>query len=353
MKTGMMLSGISYVLPERIETNDDLVREFKTWTSEKIYKKTGIMKRHIADVDKPVSYYLIQAGKKFFSEHPAVLPSSIDMLVVCCEARDYVLPSTACVVHEALGLRRDSGALSFDLGCSGYVYGLAVCKGFIAAGIARRALLLTGDKVTWYINEQDKSVRTLFGDGFTATLLEASEDDLVTAFDLGTDGTGAGDIIIEAGETAMPLSSETAVPMVNRFGNVHTRENLYMDGRRVLDFAVSEVPASLKRTLDAAGLSLDDIDLIVPHQASAVVLGQLRGKLGLDEERFVTDLEETGNTVSSTIPLALARCAEQGRLKENMKVLITGFGVGLSWGSALIRWRPVKCKNESLCETTM
>jgi 3-oxoacyl-[acyl-carrier-protein] synthase-3 len=352
MKTGMALRGISYVLPERYETNDDLVREFKTWTSERIYKKTGVLKRHIADTDKPVSHYLIQAGKKFFAEYSAVLPNSIDLLVVCSEARDYILPSTACVVHEALGLRRDCGAFGFDLGCSGYVYGLALCKGFISAGLARRVLFLTGDKITWYINEQDKSVRTIFGDGFTATLLESSDEDLVTAFDLGTDGSGARDIIIEAGETAMPLSQETSVPLVNRFGNVHTGENLYMDGRRVLDFAVSIVPQSLSRTLAAAELSLDEIDLLVPHQASMTVLEQLRARLGIDERRFLIDLEETGNTVSSSIPMALARCAEQGRLKDGMNILITGFGVGLSWGSALIRWRAWSGK-KPLCETTM
>ena len=338
MNRGMTLRGVSYVLPERMETNEDLVKDFKTWTVEKIYKKTGVTQRPIADPKKPVSFYLIQAGQKFFAEHPDVMPETVDMLVVCSEARDYVLPSTACVVHHALGLRNTSGALSFDLGCSGYVYGLALCKGFIASGIARRVLFLTGDKLTWYINEMDRSVRTIFGDGFTASLLEACENDEVTAFDLGTDGSGARDIIIEAGETAMPYSSATALPIVNRFGNVHTLENLFMDGRKVLEFAVEQAPKSMARALDAAGLTWADIDLVVPHQASMVVLEQLRDKLGLAPEKFVIDLEETGNTASSSIPLVLARCAERGKLKDGMKILISGFGVGLSWGSALICW---------------
>ncbi|MGI6074919.1 MAG: 3-oxoacyl-ACP synthase III family protein [Pyramidobacter sp.] len=338
MEKGMALRGVSYVLPERVETNEDLVKDFKTWTVEKIYKKTGIRQRPIADPNEPVSASMIRAGRKFFAQHPDVALESIDMLLLCSEARDYVLPSTACVVHHALGLRTTSGALGFDLGCSGYVYGLALCKGFIAAGIARRVLLLTGDKLTWYINEMDRSVRTIFGDGFTASLLEACDHDEVTGFDLGTDGSGARDIIIEAGETAMPYSSATALPIVNRFGNVHTLENLFMDGRKVLDFAVKQAPQSMARTLAATGLSMDDVDLVVPHQASMVVLEQLRGKLGLDEEKFVIDLEETGNTASSSIPLVLARLAERGKLKEGMKILITGFGVGLSWGSALIRW---------------
>ena len=147
MNRGMSIRGISWCLPERFETNEDLVREFGTWTPEKIYKKTGIVKRHIADIDKPVSHYLALAGEKFFAEHPEVSRDSIDMLVVCCEARDYIAPATACVVHHKLGLRKSCGAVDYELGCSGYVYGLSVAKGYIAAGIADRVLLMRGGEI--------------------------------------------------------------------------------------------------------------------------------------------------------------------------------------------------------------
>lgn len=338
MILGTSIRAISYYLPDRYETNEDLIKDFGTWTPEKIYKKTGIKHRRVADKDKPVSYYMALTGEKFFAEHPEISRDSIDLLVLCTEARDYVLPATACVVHEKLGLRKTCGALDYDLGCSGFVYGLAVCKGFISAGIAKRVLFLTGDLVTRYINKMDKSIRTIFGDGFTATLLEASEEDRVTSFDLGTDGSGCRDIIIEAGETAMPCSPETAVEEVNRFGNVHSKENLFMDGRKVLDFSMSVVPASVGRTLDAAGLALDDIDLVVFHQGSFLLLEKVRDELGIPPEKFVLNLEDKGNTTSSTIPIALAQSAEQGRLKKGMKVLVSGFGVGLSWASAVLTW---------------
>ena len=338
MNKGMSVRGISWCLPERFETNEDLVREFGAWTPEKIYKKTGVVKRHIADADKPVSHYLTMAGEKFFREHPEVSRDSVDMLVVCCEARDYVLPATACVVHYGLGLRKECGAVDYELGCSGYVYGLSIAKGYIASGVAGRVLLITGDAVTRYINRQDKAIRTIFGDGYTATLLEASERDRVTGFDLGTDGSGLRDIIIEAGETALPCSGSTAAEEVNRFGNVHSQENLFMNGRRVLEFAQSEVPGSVRRCLERAGVKKEELDLIVFHQASSLVLEQLRDAMGFPADKFVISLEDKGNTASSTIPIALAECAAQGRLKSGMKVLLSGFGVGLSWGTALMEW---------------
>ena len=338
MDRGMTVRGISWCVPERFETNEDLVREFGTWTPEKILHKTGIKQRHIADADKPASYYHALAGNKFFEEHPDIARDSIDMLVVCTETRDYIAPATACVVHEQLGLRKTCGAVDYELGCSGYIYGLGIAKGFIAGGIARRVLLITGDVVAKYANKQDKAIRTIFGDGFTATLLEASAQDRVTGFDFGTDGSGFRDIIIEAGGEAMPRSAETALAYTNRFGNTHSKENIYMDGRKVLEFSVGEVPGSVDRTLALAGLKKEDIDLVVFHQASQLLLERVRDTLGVPEEKFVIDMAETGNTVSSTVPIALARAVASGRLKPGMKVLVSGFGVGLSWGTAVIEW---------------
>ncbi len=335
----MYIRGISFVLPERAETNDDLVKDFGTWTPEKIFKKTGVSKRHISDPTKPMSYYLALAGNKFFEEHPDIPRESIDMLVTCNEARDYILPATACLVHEKIGLRKTCGAMSYDLGCSGYVYGLAVCKGFITSGIARRVLLITGDLVSRYINKRDKSVRTIFGDGFTATLLEASEKDYVGCFDLGTDGSGFGDIIIEAGETVLPLSPETSKEEANRFGNVRSRENLFMDGRKVLDFSMDVIRPSVERTLAAGGIRKEDLDLILFHQASLLLLQHVCREMEFDPERFVFDLEETGNTASSTIPISLKHLHDRGVLKPGMKILLSGFGVGLSWATCLVEWK--------------
>ena len=338
MDRGMTLRGISWYVPERFETNEFLVQEFGTWTPEKIFHKTGIRKRHIADAGKTASYYHALVANRFFEEHPDIARDTIDMLVVCTETRDYIAPATACVVHSLIGLRKTCGAVDYELGCSGYLYGLGLAKGFITSGIARRVLLVTGDVVAKYANKQDKSIRTLFGDGFTATLLEASATDRVTGFDYGTDGTGYRDIIIEAGAEAMPYSETTGEAYTNRFGNTHSKENIYMDGRKVLEFSVGEVPGSVGRTLERAGLKLDDIDLVVFHQASQLLLERVRDTLGVPPEKYVIDMADTGNTVSSTVPIALARAVAAGRLKAGMKVLVSGFGVGLSWGTAVIEW---------------
>ena len=337
-RTGMAIRGITSWLPEETLDNEQLIKEFGTWTTDKIYKKTGVVTRHIAERGKPMSYFLAEAGNKFFDEHPEITRDSIDMLVCCCEHRDYILPATACIVHRELGLRTTCGALDYDLGCSGYVYGLSVAKGYIASGIANRVLFIAGDLITHSINRLDKAIRTIFGDGCGVTLLEACDEDKVMGFDLGTDGNGWDSIIIEAGGTAVPISPETSVEMTNRFGNPHSKEQLFMDGRKVLEFSASVVPGSVDRALASAGLTKDDIDLVVFHQASLILLQKMREVLGVPEEKFVIDLEDRGNTTSATIPIALADCVASGRLKKGMKVLVSGFGVGLSWGTAVIVW---------------
>lgn len=338
MTLGATIGGISWILPERVETNEELVAQFGTWTPKKIFSKTGVHKRHVVSDGETVSVMAARAGKKFFEEHPHVDPASIDMLVLCTELPDYILPATACLVHHELGLRKSCGAFDYNLGCSGYSYGLAICKGFITSGLARRVLLLTGDLITRYINKNDKATRTIFGDGFTATLIEASEVDRIGPFDFGTDGSGAAQLIIEAGGAACPRTAETAVEVTNRFGNSRSKNDLFMDGPSVLDFALREEPEALGRLLDQAGLTFDTVDLVVFHQATQMMLERLRDALGIDHDKFVIALEDKGNTASSTIPIALAECVASGRLKPGMKVLISGFGVGLSWGSTIITW---------------
>ncbi len=335
---GATLKAISWWLPEPVETNEDLVREFGTWTPKKIYSKTGVHQRHISKDNEPVSALVTQAGEKFFQEHPEISRDSIDMLILCTETGDYLLPATSCMVHHNLGLRKTCGAFDYNLGCSGYVYGLALAKSFVVSGMARRVLLLTGDLVTRYINKQDKATRTIFGEGFTASLIEASEEDMIGPFVFGTDGSGYRELIIEAGATAMPRSAETALEEVNRFGNHRSKNDLYMNGPGVLEFALREEPESLAELFSKAGCSMEDMDLVVFHQATQMMLERLRDALAIPEEKFVIAMADKGNTISSTIPIALAECAASGRLKPDMKVLISGFGVGLSWGSALIRW---------------
>ena len=331
-----IIRAVSVYLPEKILDNAELVRQFGTWSEEKIFSKTGIQRRHVVDGEL-VSDLAAGAGEKLFSEH-GVRPEEIDFLLLCTESPDHFLPSTSCIVQHRLGLRKNVGALDFNLGCSGYIYGLALAKGLITGGIAKKVLFITADTITRMIHPMDKSTRAIFGDGAAATLLEASDRSGLGNFSLGTDGSGADKLIVPAGAWAKPSSPETREETVNRWGNARTLENLYMDGPGVLDFTLEISPDCLKETLKNNGVELSDIKLVVFHQASRMLLEKVRGVLGIPEEKFVFNMENYGNTVSSTIPIALRDSELSGRLKKGDKVLLMGFGVGLSWGGVVLDW---------------
>ncbi|MCF4114732.1 MULTISPECIES: ketoacyl-ACP synthase III [Dethiosulfovibrio] len=333
------IAHVSYHLPERKLTNRDLVEEFGTWTEHKIKSKTGIDERRIAGEDETASVLATVAAERLFQES-GIPRESVDMLLLCTETPDYIMPSTACIVHDKLGLRKDCGALDYNLGCSGYVYGLYMASAMVRSGMAEKVLLITGDVLTRYVHPGDKSTRTIFGDGFTATLVSSEPKEVpgtIGSFVLGTDGTGHKDLIIPAGGTVSPCCEETKELYTNRYGNSRTKENLYMNGPEVFAFAVREVPPVIERCLADNGISMEEIDLFVFHQATHMMLEKLREIMEIPEERFVVDMEETGNTVSSSIPLALKRAQTSGRLKKGDTVLVCGFGVGYSWGATVIQ----------------
>ncbi|MDR2522491.1 MAG: ketoacyl-ACP synthase III [Synergistaceae bacterium] len=334
--TGAAVRAVSVCLPEKVLDNAELVREFGTWTENKIFNKTGVLRRHVVR-EELVSELAVGAGEALFAEH-GVRRGEVDFLLLCTECPDHFLPATACIVQNRLNLRKSAGALDYNLGCSGYIYGLALAKGLIAGAVARKVLLITADTITRAVHPRDKSTRTIFGDAATATLLEASDTDGVGHFSLGTDGSGAEKLIIPAGAWAHPSSPETQTETVNRWGNVRTPENLYMDGPEILEFTLSVAPACLDEVLRLNNLSQTDIDLFVFHQASRMLLEKVRAALSLPEEKFVFNIENYGNTTSSTIPVALWDMEREGRLKKGDRVLLMGFGVGLSWGGTVLRW---------------
>ena len=325
---------ISVYLPEGILDNAELVRQFGTWTENKIYGKTGVSERRVVG-DEKVSDLAAAAGERLFEEH-GIDRSSIDFLLLCTECPDYFLPATACIVQNRLGLRKDAGALDYNLGCSGFVYGLALAKGLVLGGVARRVLLITAETITRTIHPQDKSTRTLFGDAAAATLVEASAERGIGEFVLGTDGSGAERLIIPAGAWARPSSPETRVETKNKWGNVRTPESLYMDGPEILKFSMEVAPGCMNDTLERNGTSLEGLRLVVLHQASHMMLVKLRELLSIPEEKFVFNIEKYGNTVSSTIPIALYDSMRSGRLGKGDSVLVMGFGVGLSWGGTVL-----------------
>jgi 3-oxoacyl-[acyl-carrier-protein] synthase-3 len=341
--TNAVIRALSVYLPEKVLDNAELVRQFGTWTEEKVLNKTGVVRRHVVDWDKDgngelVSDLAAKAGEKLFAEH-GIHREEVDFLLLCTECPDHFLPATACIVQDRLGLRKNVGALDYNLGCSGYIYGLALAKGLIAAHAARKILLITSETITRTIHPKDKSTRAIFGDAATATLLEASQEEGVGLFELGTDGSGANKLMIPAGAWACPSSPETRLETANRWGNVRTPENLYMNGPEVLSFTLEVAPPCFDAILRQNGTSLSEIKFVVLHQASRMLLEKVRDALEIPQEKFIFDLENYGNTVSNTIPIALHDLEVAGRLEKGDKVLVMGFGVGLSWGGTVLTWQ--------------
>jgi 3-oxoacyl-[acyl-carrier-protein] synthase-3 len=325
-------------VPDRVLTNEELGALYPNWPAEKILEKTGIRERRIAAPDETAADLAFAAASRLFDEG-VVDRDEIDFVILCTQAPDYVLPTSACILQSRLGLRRDIGALDVNLGCSGFVYCLSLAAGLIASGAAGTVLLLTADTYSKYIHERDKSVRTLFGDGAAATLVRAEAEGgtgRIGPFLFGTDGSGAGDLMVEAGGFRRPRCGQTALEREDRSGNVRSADNLYMDGARVMSFSLKEVPRTLTCLLDTTGMTIDDVDHVVLHQANRFMLDTLQQKMGLPASKMPRYFENIGNTVSSTIPFVLANLMQNGQMAPGTRLMLIGFGVGLSWAGASI-----------------
>ena len=326
------IKDIAYYLPEQVVTNKELVKEFPEWSVEKIAEKVGVLERHVAGPDETATDMAVLAAEALFARG-GVQKSEIDFVLLCTQSPDYFLPSSACIIQNRLGLPTSCGALDFNLGCSGYEYGLALAKGLISCGVSKNVLFLTAETYNKYLHPRDKGNRTIFGDGATATVVSTNGFAEIGRFNLGTDGSGAKDLIVKTGASRQPQKCDDL--SFDEGGNPHSSDYLFMDGSEIFMFTLVKVPKMLKAVLAANELQREDIDLYVFHQANKYMLEHLRKKLKIDEDKFFVNLEKVGNTVSSTIPIALCEARGQGRLTGN--VLLAGFGVGLSWGATVLR----------------
>ena len=327
---------IDYFLPERVETNTDLSDQNPTWLMERLEKKCGIYQRHVAGPDETACDLGYEAARKLL-EREVVPNDEIDFLLFCTQSPDYFLPTSACILQERLGLKTSMGALDFNLGCSGFVYGLFMAKQFVASGAARNVLLITADTYTKFINPRDRSVRPLFGDGAAATLVGAGASGSIGEFVLGTDGTGADKLIVPSGCARLPRSAETAQEFTDSAGCVRSRDNLFMNGIALMNFAVSTVPPTIDALLEKTGLSLEDIDWFVYHQANEFMLRNLAGQSKVPWEKMVLCMETIGNTVSASIPIALAESISSGQTRPGQQLALIGFGVGYSWAACTMK----------------
>ncbi|MEE1254474.1 MAG: ketoacyl-ACP synthase III, partial [Paludibacteraceae bacterium] len=251
----------------------------------------------------------------------------------CTQSGDYFLPSSACILQDRLGLSKNCGALDFNLGCSGYEYGLAIAKGLIVAGISKNILLLTSETYTKYLHPQDKGNRTIFGDGASATLVSTEGFAEIGEVVLGTDGSGAENLIVRS--LGARHKEQLHDLRINEEEGLVSGDHLYMHGGNVFNFTADVVPPMVEELLQKSGLAQDEIDLWVFHQANKYMINYLRKLLDIDKERFYIYMEHVGNTVSSTIPIALVEARKENKLHGN--VLLAGFGVGLSWGGVMLR----------------
>ena len=329
------IKALSYYLPERIVTNAELLKDFPEWSVDKVTAKVGVTSRHLAADNETAGDLAEKAARRLFEEY-GISPSEIDFLLLCTQSPDYFLPSTACLLQHRLGIPVTSGAFDYNLGCSGCIYGLAVAKGLVSAGIARNVLLLTAETYSKYLHPSDKSNRSIFGDGAAACLISTDGFAEIGDFVCGTDGSGAENLIVKTG--ASKQRKPTGIFKEDEEGHTWYDDYLYMNGGAIFNFTLETVPVLVRQLLDKSGSQKEEIDYFIFHQANKFMLNTIRKVCVLPKEKFYVSLENTGNTVSSTVLIGVKDCLLNGTIKAGMQVVVAGFGVGLSWGGTILKF---------------
>jgi len=335
------INNISYYLPEKVLMNQELNQQYQDLYVEKISQRTGVLQRHIAGENEYSSEMALSAIEVFFKEHN-IERSKIDFLLLCTQSPDYLIPTTACILQNMANLPNSCGALDFILGCSGYIYGLGLSKGLIESGQAKNILLVTSDIISKFIHPLDKSNKALFGDAASVTLVTSQPNNdyfcaQIGDFIFGTDGSGYEHLIVRNG--CMKGNKKEGTDQFDEEGNfVKNDDNLYMDGNAIFNFTAFKVPPLIDKTLKKNDLNLDDIGLFIFHQANAYMLDFVRKRCKIPKEKFYISIQDTGNTTSSTIPIALKRAIEDKVTNYcTQNILLAGFGVGLSLGAVVLK----------------
>lgn len=328
------IQSVEYYLPEKIVTNKDISIKFPEWPEEKIFEKVGIRERHVAAEDETALDMAEKVCLKLFENNPTS-KENIDFIVLCTQSSDYKLPTSACILQDRLGLPITIGALDYNLGCSGYEYGLALAKGLIIGQMARKVLLVTAETYSKYIHPKDKGNISIFGDAATATIVTTEGFAEICDFSFGTDGSGFEELIVKTGGAKNPEKLEEITLDENE--HIVSSDHIYMDGGSIFSFTLKQVPKMIKELLEKSNKNMSDIDLFIFHQANVFILEFLRKKLKIDVNRFYYCIEQFGNTVSNTVPIALCNAIKDNTLKDKHNIMLLGFGVGLSWSGCLLK----------------
>ena len=324
VKFSAKIKAIEYCLGEVSEDSLALKADNPDWNIESIEQKTGVSKRWIAEKSTTSVDLACIACEKIF-EH--ISREEIDTLILVTQSPDYFLPASACVMQDRLLLSKNTKCFDVGLGCSGFIYGLSIASAFIESGISSNVLLVCADTYSKYIDKNDRTNRPIFSDAASATLVVRNHLKNLGPFLMGTDGSGSEHLIVEKGAARNGFISSELPP------------RLHMNGSSVFMFTMSEVPNNINQLLKEAKLSKQDINMYIFHQASKIVLDTLKEKLNIPENKFFNNSRNIGNTVSSSIPIALKEADKLSLLPDGGLILISGFGVGLSWGSCILNWK--------------
>lgn len=333
---GAIISKIAVYLPAQVITNEMLLSgEIEsTLTPVKILSKLGIKQRHIAAEGETSLDLAYNACLKVLEN---TNKESIDFLLFCTQTPDYILPTSACILQDKLELKKTTGAFDFNLGCSGYIYGLAIAKGLIEANIANKVLLATAETYSKILHPKDFSNRSIFGDGAAATIISQSNEHGILQMEMGTDGSGFANLIVANGCFRNGLNRKASQTLSNADDIILSNDNLYMNGPEIFNFTLDAVPALIESVLKKNNMNLSEVDYFIFHQANMFMLEYLRNKIGINKEKFYINMEKTGNTVSATIPIGLKDAQERGLVKKGDYIMLCGFGVGYSWGATIVQ----------------
>jgi 3-oxoacyl-[acyl-carrier-protein] synthase-3 len=320
------ITGIGAYAPARVLTNDDLSQMMET-SDEWIVERTGIRERRVAGEGEALSDLALPASREAL-EQAGVDPGTVDLVIVATVTPDMAFPSAGAIIADELGAP-DAAAYDLSAGCTGFMYAIAQGYGMVAAGLARRALVVGGDVLSKILDWSDRRTAVLFGDGAGAVVLERVSEGGFLGFELGADGSGGPQLFIPAGGSREPASAETVA---------ERKHFVQMNGREVFKFATRVLVSSAQKVLAECGKSVDDVDVYIPHQANVRIIDHAAEKLGIPKQKIVINVDRYGNTSSGSIPLALADAQADGRLRDGALVLMTGMGAGLTWGSGLIEW---------------
>lgn len=334
------LRGLSCRLPEHRRTNEDLIQLNPTWDASSIYAKTGIRSRPTTIAGETAADLGHAAAEALFAK-TQFDRRAIDAVIFCSQSPDYLLPTTACLLQTRLGIPDSCAAFDINLGCSGFTYGLWTANALIASKSVNNVLLIVGDTYSKYCNPHDKATVTLFADGAAAALITTGPEDALAAIGptvVGTDGRGGEHLIIRAGGARRPRNDETAQVHQDGSGNQRSDEQLFMNGPEVFAFTLSHVPRGIQQVLDKVRLNWEDVDWFLLHQANRFMLEQLRNKMQIPLHKMPIDLENTGNTVTASLPILIESCIERGIFQPGHRCVLAGFGVGFSWAMTYMQW---------------